>query len=226
MKVIIDMGHPLNQGASSSFANETTKNREVGNRLIAMLKEKGHSVVDVTYNGSNELYNRVNKANQYLNYDLYVSLHLNAYNGSAHGCETWVYSTHSKAYSIARRTNDRLCRDIGWYNRGVKTSTGLYVLKNTIMPSMLIEMGFVDNLSDMQKWNTEKICRAIYYGITGTEYIAPVTNNNSNSNNSKVIYRVAVNGKQIGAYSKVENVLNEVKKAIANGSSEIKITKK
>ena len=48
MIVGIDMGHTLSGvgTGANGFVSETQKNREVGNRLMAMLKEKGHTVIN------------------------------------------------------------------------------------------------------------------------------------------------------------------------------------
>ena len=42
---------------------------------------------------------------------------------------------------------------------------------------------------------------------------------------NKDLYRVVVNGTHVGSYSVTSNILNQVKKAVASGCSEIKITK-
>ena len=97
MKVGIDMGHTLSgagTGASSQYAKETDKNREVGKRLIELLKAGGHTVVNCTVdNSNNDLYDRVKLANTQT-LDLFVSLHLNAYKVTtdAMGVETYIYN--------------------------------------------------------------------------------------------------------------------------------------
>ena len=52
-------------------------------------------------------------------------------------------------------------------NRGVKYNTGLYVLRNTKSPSMLIEVCFVDSAKDVKIYNAEKVANKIVEGITG-----------------------------------------------------------
>ena len=61
MIIGIDMGHTLSGAGTGAngFVSETQKNREVGNRLIAMLREKGHTVINCTVDtSSNDLYDR------------------------------------------------------------------------------------------------------------------------------------------------------------------------
>lgn len=183
MKIGIDMGHTLSGTGTGAngIVSETTKNREVGNRVIALLKEKGHTVINCTVDKSeNDLYDRRIKANAQT-LDLFVSLHLNAFNGSAHGVETYIYSgswaEKEANRTIAKRMQDKLVSRVGWYNRGVKEDN-FYVLRETIAPAVLIELGFCDSSKDMNLWNTEKIAVALFEGITGTSYI---TSNNQNN---------------------------------------------
>ena len=62
MIVGIDMGHTLSGAGTGAngFVSETQKNREVGNRLIAMLRENGHTVINCTVDKStNDLADRL-----------------------------------------------------------------------------------------------------------------------------------------------------------------------
>ena len=43
----------------------------------------------------------------------------------------------------------------------------LAVLNGTKAPAILIELGFIDNESDMAKWNVDKIANSIVYALTG-----------------------------------------------------------
>ena len=81
--------------------------------------------------------------------------------------EVFVYSTSSKAYAAAGRVCAKLAA-LGFTNRGVKISTGLYVLRHTKSPAMLIEVGFVDDKDDADLYNkvgVNAICKAITEGI-------------------------------------------------------------
>lgn len=223
MIIGIDMGHTLSGLGTGAVGvvKETDKNREVGKRLIEMLQEKGHTVVNCTVDkSSSELKDRVTLANKQ-KLDLFVSIHLNAYNGHAYGVETYIYSKNSSAYTYAQRIQVELVKQIGWANRGVKTNKNLYVLKNTTAPALLCELGFCDNASDMAKWNTEKIARALFYGITGKQYTGPAPTNTTSGS----IYRVIIDSTQVGAYGKVDNILNVTKEQLNKGAKEIIIRK-
>lgn len=169
----IDMGHTLSGvgTGANGFVSETDYNRKVGKRLIQMLQEKGHKVVNCTVdNSSNDLADRVYLANKQP-LDLYVSLHLNAFRttNDAMGVETYIYTNHTASKVYADKVQAELVNRIGWKNRGVKNAT-FYVLKNTVAPAILIELGFCDSKADMDRFNVENICKAIFKGITGAEY--------------------------------------------------------
>ena len=177
------MGHTLSGAGTGArgYVAETVKNREVGNRLMAMLKEKGHTVINCTVDkSSNDLYDRVRKANAQ-KLDLFVSLHLNAFKSttSEMGVETHIYNGNysgkeaNRKYAQAIQT--ALVQDVKWIDRKVKESN-FYVVRETVAPAVLVELGFCDSQGDMNKWNTEKIAAALFRGITGTAYVAPVVN--------------------------------------------------
>ena len=181
MIIGIDCGHTLTGEGTGAvgYKDEGKMTREVGNRLMAMLKEKGHTIINCTVDYSkNELADRVSIANKQ-NLDIFVSLHLNAYKKTtaARGIEVYTYSGGSSAVNIAKRTLNEVIAATGWKNRGHKTAD-YYVLRNTIAPAFLIELGFCDSKADMDLWNTEKIAKALFKGITNSEYVAPAPSSN------------------------------------------------
>jgi N-acetylmuramoyl-L-alanine amidase len=90
--------------------------------------------------------------------DLFVSIHCNsAENRSAHGVETWLYAGSVQGRKLAQAIQNQIIDNIPINDRGLKTSTGLYVLRNTDMPSALVELGFLSNTTD------EKMLADEYY---------------------------------------------------------------
>lgn len=172
MKIGIDMGHSL-KGASTGadgVLNEVAENRRIGNRLITMLREDGHTVVNCTVDSatsqSKQLGGIIKKANaQPL--DLFVSIHLNA--GGGHGTEIYTYKKGSTAEHYANKILTNVVASGNFTNRGVKTAQ-FYVLKKTVAPAVLLEVCFVDSQEDATKLNTEAVARAIFKGITGNDY--------------------------------------------------------
>lgn len=165
----VHAGHcPQGKGASgaSGYLKESVENRLVKDILIAKLRNAGHTVYDCTDDSnctaSQNLSNIVSKCNAH-NVDLDVSIHLNA--GGGTGVETLIYN--SKTAKIAERISKEVSNSLAISNRGVKTRTGLYVLRHTKAPALLVECCFVDSQNDYNKWNIEKCAEAIFKGITG-----------------------------------------------------------
>ncbi|PHD69309.1 N-acetylmuramoyl-L-alanine amidase [Bacillus toyonensis] len=154
------------QGANWGDRKEHIMDRLVKDAVAAKLRALGHTVYDDTdETGSTQaqnLNNIVRNCNSH-SVDLVISFHLNAYNGSANGVEVCYYDQQS----LAAKVSAQLSKDIGWSNRGAKQRTDLYVLNSTKAPAILIELGFIDNESDMAKWDVDKIANSIVYALTG-----------------------------------------------------------
>lgn len=154
------------QGANYGGRQEHVMDRQVKDAVISKLRALGHTAYDDTddVGGSQSanLSNIVAKCNSH-SVDLVVSIHLNAYNTTANGVEVLYYDQQALAAKVSKQLAD----DIGWYNRGAKQRTDLYVLAKTSAPAILLELGFIDNESDMTKWNVDKIANSIVKALTG-----------------------------------------------------------
>jgi len=166
LKYGIDIGHncpPADIGCVG-IRKEDELNKEVGVRVMEKLKGLKHEVVNCTPSNdsslSNSLYRRINKANEE-KVDLYVSIHFNG----GHGRGTEVFAISESGKQIAKRVVDEIA-SLGYVNRGVKDGSFLYLLKNTKMPAILVEGGFVDSKEDMERFNAENTANAIVKGLT------------------------------------------------------------
>ncbi|MDR3595079.1 N-acetylmuramoyl-L-alanine amidase [Clostridium sp.] len=154
MKIGLRAGHSDNCEGAVGIVNEHDQMKLYYAAVKCVLEEHGHTVIDCNSNGSDanaELSEGANIANSN-NVDLFVSLHMNASDGQGHGVEAWVSSTSSGAYSYA--TN--LCTnfgDLGFTNRGVKTSTGLYEMNHVQAPNIIFEICFCDSQTDIDIYN-------------------------------------------------------------------------
>ena len=168
-------GHNKIVPGASSYLNEVTEDRKVAAGVIKLLKAQGHTVYNCTDDvgktqGAN-LAHIVAKCNKH-KAALDISIHFNAAkkdsgDGKTKGTEVFVYSSSSKAKDAATRVCKKL-EALGCTNRGVKVSTGVYVLRNTKSPAMLIEVCFVDDKDDANLYNkvgVDEICKAIVEGI-------------------------------------------------------------
>ncbi len=195
MKINVHGGHCSHSSGASGYLSELTEDRKVKNLVISKLKALGHTVYDCTddagANQSQNLRNIVAKCNAH-KVDLDVSIHFNA--GGGTGTEVWVYSTGSASYKYAKSTAAAIA-ELGFRNRGVKTSHGLYVLKHTHSPAMLVECCFVDSSNDANRYNAERMATAIVKGITGqtvAETPAKPTNTSSSAGQTAVNYLVRI----------------------------------
>lgn len=179
MKINVHAGHTKQSGKSPGAGSaktgvyESVEDRKIKDEVIRLLKAKGHTVYDCTSEGVSMLDNLQKicaKCNAH-SVDLDVSIHLNCFNGSGHGTETWIYSSSSKAKSYAKKATDNLAK-LGFTNRGVKTSTALYYLRHTNAPAMLIETFFCDNVGDCSIYKNKgykKLAQAIVNAIDSSE---------------------------------------------------------
>ncbi|NFU43072.1 N-acetylmuramoyl-L-alanine amidase [Clostridium sporogenes] len=181
--IVIDAGHGgYDSGAvGPTGIKEKDVTLKVALKVGKILENNGIRVIytrtsdNVSWpsNESQDLAARVAIANNN-NTDLFVSIHANSFNGSAHGTETYYYDGSAKGKEAATAVQKELINSIGLYDRGVKTA-GYYVLRNTISPSILVELGFIDNRNEEvllnSDWFQQKCAEAIAKGIIGTSFI-------------------------------------------------------
>lgn len=152
---------------------------------VGIKKEDGLTldVINCTPNNASSLIEslqkRVDKANSSM-VDLFVSIHFNKFldgsqtTNSAMGCEVFAISNTSAA--IAQTVVDKIAK-LGFKNRGVK-SANLFVIKNTSMPAILIEVCFLDSTADMallSSIGTDPIAEAIADALIGDHQSTGVT---------------------------------------------------
>ena len=167
-KYNVHAGHNSIVPGASKYLNEVTENRKVKNKVIQLLKAAGHTVYDCTDDsgrtvGAN-LANIVAKCNKHT-VDLDISIHLNA--GGGTGTEVFYYTGSATGKTKAAAVSQKVAAALGIRNRGAKSSSGLYVLRNTKATAILVECCFVDSKTDQGKWNVDKCATAIVEAITG-----------------------------------------------------------
>lgn len=179
IKIYIDQGHnpsSPNAGAEGNGFVEQDITYEIGVRLANLLRSNGNFDVRLSRptpttslgtTNSSSLRARVDAANAF-GADYFVSLHTNAStNSSVSGSEALVYDEPSIASELGEDILLWLNRTTGLRNRGIVERPGLYVLRKTSMPAVLVEMGFISNASDAQLMNNspELFAEGIYNGI-------------------------------------------------------------
>ena len=177
MRINIHAGHnPDGMAACGAVGliRESTEARAVKDRVMAQLTAMGHTVHDCTCNngtGKEDVLKRIVAACNSHEVDIDVSIHFNAAanpkpDGRTTGTEVLVYGKASPAVPWAQQIADSIAA-LGYRNRGVKERPGLYVLKHTKAPALLVECCFVDDPDDVAIYNADRMAAAIVAGITG-----------------------------------------------------------
>lgn len=155
-------------GASGCFS-EVEEDRKVKDLVISKLRALGHTAYDCTdESGTTQnanLANIVAKCNAH-KVDFDVSIHFNAFNGSAHGTEAYTLDNLGSAFRTATSIVNSIA-ELGFRNRGTKVNTNFYVLRKTVAPAILVECCFCDSAEDAGKYNAESMANAIVKGLTG-----------------------------------------------------------
>ena len=163
IKIYIDQGHNpsgFNTGAEGNGYFEQDITYEIGTLLYDLLSEDGNFEAKLSRprpttilgtNNSSSLTARVRDANAW-GADVFISLHTNAAEReSASGSEALIYSRESSvALGLAEDILESMTEATGLRNRGVIERPGLYVLRRTNMPAVLVEMGFITNPRDAE----------------------------------------------------------------------------
>lgn len=177
MRINIHAGHNpdgMTACGAVGLIRESTEARAVKDRVVVQLTAMGHTVHDCTCNNGTsqkDVLKRIVEACNSHDVDLDVSIHFNAggqpgADGETTGTEVLVYSNTSRSLPWAQQIVDSISA-LGYRNRGIKERPGLYVLKHTRAPALLIECCFVDDPDDVALYNTDRMAAAIVAGITG-----------------------------------------------------------
>ena len=149
-KVIIDAGHG---GQEPGAVYEGRQEKEdalqlafdVGNALERRGISVSYTRVSDVYDSPYEKAAMANASDA----DIFLSIHRNAMPvpGTASGVENMVYEDSGTAGALGRNIGEALA-EAGWTDLGVKERPGLVVLRNTKIPAVLVEVGFINNEKD------------------------------------------------------------------------------
>ncbi len=183
MRIGINCGHTLSGTIGSGAAgvlDESTETRAVGYALMDILKGYGYEVIDCTDDRAETVSDNLREICRLANaqpLDMFVSIHFNS--GGGEGCEAYTYGGRdaAKADGILRQISS-----LGFKNRGIKDGSGLYVIRNTKAPAVLVEVCFVDSQADAELYRrlgAKRVADAICRGII---------ENNNEEENTPMIY--------------------------------------
>ena len=171
MLVCIDPGHGgSDPGAvSKDGAQEKVVNLFVAQRIKTYLERAGAKVLMARTDDSDVgLADRAAKANQ-AKCDYFVSIHANAADAeSANGYEVFHYPGSSGGASLANKVSRTYKVASGMPLRRV-TSANFQVLRDTLMPAILIELGFLTSPLDLALLKEpaflDKVALGIAFGV-------------------------------------------------------------
>lgn len=233
VKIALDAGHGKNTSGKRSPDGKVREwyiNEAVRKKVESKLKDYENvsilTVSDKSGNTDVSLSQRTRKANEW-GADIYVSIHHNAFGSggwnSAEGVETFVYTSRPKeSLRLAQYVQDELVKRTGLKNRGVKASN-LHVVRETKMPAILVEGGFMTNKEEAALMQTDKyqdqMATAIVNGIDKFFNLKKkaVNKQESSSNN---LYRVQVGA--FGVKGNAEDLAKEVKSKVGYNAIVVK----
>ena len=159
VRIYLDQGHNPdnpNAGAEGNGFREQDLVYAIGQRTAAMLRGYGFEVrlsrptpdTPLGTSVASSLAARVGDANAW-DADYFISLHCNASDvTAASGTEAFVYRRDTDAEWLAYRLLRGVTDATGLPDRGITARPGLYVLRKTRMPAVLMELGFITNPGD------------------------------------------------------------------------------
>ena len=204
--IYLDPGHGgRDPGAVNGTRLESHDNLRMAQAIRPHLQRQGFNVVmsretDVFV----ELAERTRQANR-VNADLFLSIHRNGFDDpSAHGTEVVVHtSPTAQEMVIAAEVLQQLIRVGIQRNRGI-IRKNFHVLRESRMPSVMPELGFITNKRDNELFDfhldayAEAIAKSVC-SFFDVDYIEP---SQATQTQPETLYRV-----QVGAFRIKENAL-------------------
>jgi N-acetylmuramoyl-L-alanine amidase len=181
MKIVISSGHGKKvRGASGDPVppqlDEVDEARKMVDRVAEYLKSMGVAVVvfhdDTSTSQNQNLDTIVGFHNAQGAHDLDVSVHFNAYDGSAHGTEV-LYVTQE---DVASEVCDAIVEAGRFTDRGAKYRGDLAFLNGCNEPAILIETCFCDSDDDSELYrgHFDEICQAVAEVLAGEQVVKPI----------------------------------------------------
>lgn len=166
--VAIDMGHGgMDEGCSFDGIEEKNINLKLGYALKGKLEQQGFQVVLTRKDDEKiELQNRVEFVKD-ANADILISIHQNACEDKGvQGIETWYCSkTGEESLRLAALVQQYTILYTKAKDRGIMDSNELVVIRDSGIPSCLVETGFISNLMEREKLQDEVYCDRLAQGL-------------------------------------------------------------
>ena len=166
MRIFLDPGHGGSDPGAAKIIKESQYTLIYALELGRALKGLGFEVnYSRTSDSDVSLAERCRMANTW-KADYFISIHFNA--GGGTGIETFALAAGGNAERLAKAVQSPLIAHTGMRDRGVKFAN-FQVLRDTLMPAVLIELGFLTNKADCALLREpafqDKIALGIAFGI-------------------------------------------------------------
>lgn len=148
VKFYLDPGHGgSDPGAVGNGLLEKVLTLKIAKRVETLLAAYQNVETKMSRTGDTypSLSDRTNEANSWGS-DYFMSFHINAGGGS--GYEDFVYPGSTKSIAYQNIIHAEIIKTIGTMKNRGKKQADFHILRNTKMPSILTECGFIDSTSD------------------------------------------------------------------------------
>lgn len=210
VKIFIDPGHGgSDSGAVGNGLQEKNITLMIAQQIRNILQNEYEGVeIRMSRNGDStvSLAARTNAANNW-NADFFLSIHVNA--GGGTGFESYIFpGVGAPTSTYQNEIHEEVIAETRFNNRG-KKSANFHVLRETIMPALLTENGFIDTAIDANQLKDSNFITKIARGhVNGLESAFSLQKKQTQS----PIYRV-----QIGAFKVKENAEKTASQASEKG---------
>jgi N-acetylmuramoyl-L-alanine amidase len=212
VKIFIDPGHGGNDpGATANGLFEKDLTLSIALKLKAELLK--YENVQVKLSRENDTYltlsERAKMANDW-GADIFISIHINA--GGGIGFESYIYNGSVSSSTIAYQNiiHEEIVKATGWNDRGKKRAN-YAVLRETKMPAILTENGFIDNTTDANKLKNDSYLDKIAQGhVNG---LVKLFNLKKNSTPSGITHIVQAGDTLWGISQKYGVTIEQIKEA-------------
>ncbi|MCY9377393.1 sporulation-specific N-acetylmuramoyl-L-alanine amidase [Bacillus sp. T17B1] len=217
VKIFIDPGHGgSDPGATGNGLQEKTLTLQIALALRTILTNEYEGVSLLLSRTSDQyvsLSDRTNAANNW-GADFFLSIHINS--GGGTGFESYIYpGVGAPTTTYQSAIHSEVIQAVDFADRGRKTAN-FHVLRESAMPALLTENGFIDTVADANKLKTNSFIQSLARGHANGLEQAFSLKKTSNSG----LYKV-----QIGAFKVKANADSLASSAEAKGFDTIVVLK-
>ncbi|MEG7281672.1 N-acetylmuramoyl-L-alanine amidase [Bacillus sp. 0909A] len=217
VKIFIDPGHGgSDPGATGNGLQEKTLTLQIALALRTILTNEYEGVTVLLSRTSDQyvsLSDRINAANNW-GADFFLSIHINA--GGGTGFESYIYpGVGAPTTTYQSEIHSEVIQAVDFSDRGKKTAN-FHVLRESSMPALLTENGFIDTITDANKLKTSSFIHSLARGhANGLEQAFSLQKTSDSG-----LYKV-----QIGAFKVKANADNLASSAGSKGFDAIVLLK-